>query len=52
MMAMNQEKYVDGLEFCGGYAFRCHGYSSSFKSGQTAALLTFRDMVEQGEVQG
>ncbi|MGD8463852.1 MAG: FAD-dependent oxidoreductase [Anaerolineae bacterium] len=51
MMAMGEEKYLDGLEFCGGYAFRCHGYSSSFKSGQTAALLTWRDMAAGGEVQ-
>jgi len=50
MMSMQDEKYFDGLEFCGGYAFRCHGYSSSFMSGQTAALLTFRDMMEKGEV--
>ena len=50
MMSMQDEKHFDGLEFCGGYAFRCHGYSSSFMSGQTAALLTFRDMMEKGEV--
>ena len=50
MMSMQEEKHFDGLEFCGGFAFRCHGYSSSFMSGQTAALLTFRDMMEKGEV--
>ena len=50
MMSMQDEKHCDGLEFCGGYAFRCHGYSSSFMSGQTAALLTFRDMTEKGEI--
>lgn len=49
MMAMTEEKHIGGLEFCGGYAFRCHGYSSSFKSGQTVALLTLRDMMESGE---
>ena len=51
MMSMQDEKHFDGLEFCGGYAFRCHGYSSSFKSGQTAALLTWRDLTEKGENQ-
>ena len=50
MMSMQDDHHFDGLEFCGGYAFRCHGYSSSFMSGQTAALLTFRDMLENGEV--
>jgi phytoene dehydrogenase-like protein len=50
MMSMQDDHHFDGLEFCGGYAFRCHGYSSSFMSGQTAALLTFRDILEKGEV--
>jgi phytoene dehydrogenase-like protein len=46
MMSMNDDRHIKGLEFCGGYAFRCHGYSSSFMSGQTAALLTYRDLKE------
>lgn len=46
MMTMNDEKYIKGLEFCGGFAFRCHGYSSSLQSGETAALLTYRDFME------
>ncbi len=46
MMTMNDEKYIGGLEFAGGFAFRCHGYSSSLQSGETAALLTFRDLME------
>jgi len=45
-----QDKHIEGLEFGGGYAFRCHGYSSSFMSGQTSALLAYRDMLEEGEV--
>jgi prolycopene isomerase len=49
MMAMDDEKYIKGLEFGGGYAFRCHGYSSSLMSGQVAGLLTYRDlMAERG----
>ncbi len=46
MMCMNDEKYIKGLEFAGGFAFRCHGYSSSLLSGETAALLTYRDYME------
>ena len=45
-----QDKHIEGLEFGGGYAFRCHGYSSSFMSGQTSALLAYRDMLEEGQV--
>jgi len=49
MMAMGEEKYIQGLEFCGGYNFRCHGYSSSFMSGQVAGLLTLQSlMAEKG----
>jgi len=49
MMSMSDEQHIAGLEFCGGYGIRVHGYSSSFMSGQTAALLTLRDlMAERG----
>lgn len=44
LMMIEQDKHIDGLRFCGGSAFRCHGYSVSTKSGETAALLTLRDM--------
>jgi len=50
LMTFRDEAHIEGLEFCGGYAFRCHGYSSSFKSGQTVALLALRDMIEKGEI--
>jgi prolycopene isomerase len=46
MMCMDDEKYIKGLEFAGGFAFRCHGYSSSLQSGETAALLTYRNYME------
>jgi prolycopene isomerase len=49
MMMMGDDKHFDGLEFCGGFAFRCHGYSSAVMSGQTAALLTLRDLIEEGK---
>ena len=51
LMSMQDDRHFDGLEFCGGYAFRCHGYSSSFKSGQTVALMTWKDLIEKGEVE-
>ncbi|NLA05521.1 MAG: NAD(P)/FAD-dependent oxidoreductase [Firmicutes bacterium] len=46
MMTMNEEKYIKGLDFAGGFAFRGHGYSSSLQSGETAALLTHKDLME------
>jgi prolycopene isomerase len=47
MMAMNEEKYIKGLEFGGGYSFRCHGYSSSLMSGQVAGLLTLQSLMQE-----
>ena len=51
LMSLSDEQHIEGLGFCGGFAFRCHGYSSSLMSGQTAALLTLRDLFEKGELQ-
>jgi len=51
LMSLTDDQVFEGLQFSGGYAFRCHGCSSSFKSGQTAALLTWRDMLEAGEAE-
>jgi phytoene dehydrogenase-like protein len=50
MMMMDEDQHIGGLKFCGGYAFRCHGYSSSYSSGQVAALLTMRDIKERETV--
>jgi phytoene dehydrogenase-like protein len=50
LMTFRDSVYIPGLDFCGGYAFRCHGFSSAFKSGQTIALLTLRDMIDKGEI--
>ncbi|NHJ22230.1 MAG: NAD(P)/FAD-dependent oxidoreductase [Candidatus Lokiarchaeota archaeon] len=47
---MNDDKHIDGLEFCGGHGKRAHGYSSSLKDGQTAALLTLQDLQKKGEL--
>ena len=46
LMSMKAEKYIKGLEFAGGFASRCHGYSSTLQSGETAALLSLRDLAE------
>ncbi len=50
LMMMADDRYFEGLEFTGGYAFRGHGYSSSFMAGPTVALITYRDMLEKGEI--
>ena len=50
LMSLSEDQHIQGLQFTGGWAFRCHGYSSSFKAGQTSGLLTWRDMLEAGEV--
>jgi len=48
MMMMEEDSHFDGLQFSGGFAFRCLGYHASIMSGQTAALLTLRDMDRGG----
>ena len=50
LMSMNDEKHIEGLEFCGGFGKRCHGYSSALKDGETAALLTLQDLIKKGEL--
>lgn len=46
LMCMNDESYIKGLQFSGGFAVRCHGYSSSLMSGEMAGLLTYRNYLE------
>jgi prolycopene isomerase len=36
-MAMEKENYLEGLQFCGGFSSRCHGYGGSILSGRAAA---------------
>ena len=36
-MAAEDEKYIKGLEFAGGFAVMCHGYSTTITSGRMAA---------------
>lgn len=46
-MAQDKENYIEGLEFCGGFSYRCHGYGSSIMSGKSAAERTCRKMEEE-----
>jgi prolycopene isomerase len=52
MMMMQDDEHLEGLKFCGGSAFRCHGYSSSLLSGPTTALRTLGAMAAREEVVG
>jgi len=45
-LMMINDLHVKGLRFCGGFAFRCHGYGTSYLSGNTTGLLTYRDSLE------
>ena len=44
LMMMSEKNDIDGLRFAGGNAFRAFGYSSSYLSGETAALLVYKQM--------
>jgi len=48
---MNEEKHIKGLEFCGGFGKRGHGYSSSLKDGETAALFTIQSLIKEGIIE-
>jgi len=50
LQSMNYEKYIDGLEFCGGFSMQGHGYSSSLDSGRLAALITLQKLIESEEI--
>lgn len=41
---MDDEVHIKGLRFCGGNAFRAHGYSTTYLSGRTMGLKTFVDI--------
>jgi phytoene dehydrogenase-like protein len=46
-LSMKNERYVKGLNFCGGFAHRCHGYGSSILSGQGAAQLAIEELEQR-----
>jgi len=37
VLSLEKERYLKGLDFCGGFSYRCHGYGSSMLSGKAAA---------------
>lgn len=41
-LALEKERYVDGLDFCGGFSYRSHGYGSSLLSGKAAVERVLR----------
>ncbi len=48
LMSLQQERHIQGLEFCGGFAARGHGYSSALASGKLAASITQHQLGKQG----
>ncbi len=52
MMMMEEDSYFEGLQLCGGFAFRGLGYHASIMSGRLAALFTQRDMDRAGGYSG
>jgi prolycopene isomerase len=46
-MTHNQERWIDGLRFCGGHAFRMPGYGSTYMAGSITANLTAKDIKEE-----
>ncbi|MBN1960842.1 MAG: NAD(P)/FAD-dependent oxidoreductase [Deltaproteobacteria bacterium] len=46
MKGMQAERHFAGLSFCGGFGFRSHGYLNALSTGQTAALMTYKEILE------
>jgi phytoene dehydrogenase-like protein len=44
VQALEKESYLEGLRFCGGFDYRCHGYGSSLFSGRAAARRALATM--------
>jgi len=49
LMEMNNEKYLEGLEFCGGFSANCQSYTNALLSGQIAAFLTLKKLNEKDD---
>lgn len=43
-ISVENEDYIKGLTFCGGFSVRCHGYGSSILSGKAAAERMIKQM--------
>lgn len=49
LMMMNEDNYINGLEFCGGFWRNAYGYSSTLASGSLAAKLTLAKLMKRGD---
>lgn len=45
-MTFEQERYIKGLRFCGGFTTRMDGYSSAYATGATTGRMTVKDIKE------
>jgi phytoene dehydrogenase-like protein len=43
-LSLKRERYIRGLDFCGGFSYRCHGYGSSILSGKAAAERALNEL--------
>jgi phytoene dehydrogenase-like protein len=43
-LAQKKERFLTGLDFCGGFSERCHGYGSSLSSGSAAGRRALAEM--------
>jgi prolycopene isomerase len=50
LQSMKYEKYIYGLEMCGGFSMQAHGYSSSLASGRMIAYATLQKLIESEEI--
>ena len=49
IQSVNEDNYVKGLRFAGGYAERLDGFSSSYKSGYNEAMRTLSDISKEAK---
>lgn len=49
LIAMNEKKYIEGLEICGGFSANCQSYTNTLLSGQISAFLTIQKINEEWE---
>ncbi|MCD6120948.1 MAG: hypothetical protein J7K04_03855, partial [Spirochaetales bacterium] len=47
-LSVEDENYINGLEFCGGFSYRAHGYGSSILSGKDAFGSSLKHLKSAG----
>jgi len=47
-LSVEDENYINGLEFCGGFSYRAHGYGSSILSGKDAFISSLKHLKSAG----